>query len=119
MATHASTKYDPTHERQRRWGERNQEKRREINRRAARKSNLARFGLTIDDYENRLAKQEGACAICGHRPGPDDRCLAVDHDHETSVVRGLLCHECNMGLGKLGDTVEQLEAALAYLKGER
>lgn len=121
MATHASTKYDPTHERQQRWAERNPEKRREINARAMRKSQqkaaLARFGMTEADRLDMLAKQDGGCAICGRPDGAGGRRLAIDH--ETNVVRGLLCSECNMGLGKLGDTVECLTAALAYLKGER
>ncbi|WP_439372911.1 endonuclease domain-containing protein [Bradyrhizobium sp. DASA03120] len=53
---------------------------------------------------------DNKCAIC-HREGP----LAIDHDHETGQFRGYICRECNMGLGKLGDTVEALQRVLAYL----
>lgn len=42
--------------------------------------------------------------------------LVVDHDHNTGVVRGLLCHNCNRALGLLQDNPETLEVAIAYLK---
>lgn len=69
------------------------------------------YGLTPEEYENLLDKQNGLCGICmssGVR-------LAVDHDHVTKQVRGLLCHTCNTGLGKLGDNIEGIERALNYL----
>lgn len=65
--------------------------------------------------EQRAALEEqqgGRCAICGRQA----RKLVVDHDHETGVVRGLLCHGCNTSMGVLGDSVEGLERAIAYLK---
>jgi hypothetical protein len=53
------------------------------------------------------------CECCGRS---NRRALALDHCHVTGEFRGWLCDACNMGLGKLGDTVEALERALAYLK---
>jgi len=53
------------------------------------------------------------CECCGKT---NRRALALDHCHATGEFRGWLCDSCNMGLGKLGDTVEALERALAYLK---
>jgi hypothetical protein len=54
---------------------------------------------------------DSKCAIC-HREMP----LCLDHDHETGKFRGYICRDCNMGLGKLGDTVEMIRRVLAYLE---
>jgi hypothetical protein len=56
-----------------------------------------------------------ACEACG-RLSTDGRQLHVDHCHVTGVFRGWLCSNCNLGLGKLGDTVGAVERMLAYLK---
>jgi hypothetical protein len=64
----------------------------------SRKSMLKRqYGLTLEDYETMLVTQGGVCKMCGGPPGK--RMLAVDHDHETGKIRGLLCVRCNVGLG--------------------
>lgn len=75
--------------------------------------NLARYGLTCDDYEAMLEAQGGVCAICG---GTDQRRrLNVDHDHATGEVRGLLCSGCNGArLGRLGDSIERAETRARY-----
>lgn len=73
-----------------------------------------RFGITIDKYESMLAAQDYGCKIC---QGNDlDRSLAIDHNHETGKVRGLLCSKCNRGLGYFQDNVELLQKAIDYLK---
>lgn len=65
------------------------------------------YGLNKDEYED-LIKQ--GCTICGtHKK------LAVDHDHVTGVVRGVLCHNHNVGLGMFHDSIEELEGAIKYL----
>lgn len=51
------------------------------------------YGLSAGEYAARLAEQDGRCAICTRRP--IRRRLAVDHDHETNAIRGLLCYHCN------------------------
>jgi hypothetical protein len=79
----------------------------------ARRRRMAQYGLTVDAYDALLAEQGGCCAICGDPPGK--RPLAVDHDHETGDVRGLLCLPCNTGLGLFRDDLERLAAAAAYL----
>lgn len=70
-----------------------------------------RYGITKQFYEQEVKKQNGKCAICAVR-----EIKHIDHDHTTNQYRGLLCQECNTGLGKLGDTIEGVEAALTYLK---
>jgi hypothetical protein len=82
---------------------------------------LARLGLTVTDYERLLEEQGGRCAICGcpegHRSCYGKKCkLAVDHEHQTGQVRGLLCNNCNRGLGRFKDSLSLLEAAIRYLK---
>jgi hypothetical protein len=74
-----------------------------------------RFGITVEDYDRILSEQGGGCAICGDAPRPGARRLAVDHDHGTGQVRGILCHRCNQAIGALGDTREALGCVLAYL----
>jgi hypothetical protein len=79
------------------------------------------YGLTVEDYDRLLAEQGGVCAICRQpetrrkrRSSTEVVPLAVDHDHDTGVVRGLLCHTCNVRLGHVDDRA-WLDRALAYL----
>ncbi len=74
------------------------------------------YGLTIEQYEQMAAAQNGVCAIC-QKPSTDGKRLHVDHCHSTGVIRGLLCNKCNPAIGSLGDTPEMLERAIAYLRG--
>jgi len=81
-----------------------------------RKSQLKRwYGLTPEDYDALLEKQNGVCAIC-KQVCVSGRRLAVDHDHITGKVRGLLCCKCNRGLGNFGDDVSRIKQALEYLQ---
>ncbi len=81
--------------------------------RAAAKRRKWIFGLDAEQYERLLQQQDGVCGSCGQ---PSVKRLGVDHDHESHVVRGLLCNNCNLGIGMLGDNIEGLERALAYLR---
>ena len=76
------------------------------------------YNITLEDYNQMFADQEGRCGICGTHQTECKKALAVDHNHETNEVRGLLCDPCNLGLGKLGDNVEGLEQAMRYLNGD-
>ena len=69
-----------------------------------------RYGIGADEFDALLAKQGGVCRICG-RPDPEH----VDHDHKTGRVRGILCFNCNGGLGQFADDVDRLESAAHYL----
>lgn len=70
-----------------------------------------------DEYDRRVLEQGGVCAICGRSPESQRyRCLAVDHDHKTGLLRELLCDPCNLGLGKFKDDPQLLDAAAAYLQ---
>lgn len=70
-------------------------------REASRNNNLVRnFGITLDEYNHKLRGQGGVCEICRRLP-PATRNLAVDHNHSTGEVRGLLCTQCNILVGYL------------------
>jgi len=71
-----------------------------------------KYGITLDEYEEMLAGQNGVCASCGTPPA--GRKLAVDHDHETGVIRGLLCQPCNTALGLLQESPDRVASLLAY-----
>ncbi len=79
------------------------------------------FGITLEDYDYMLYKQDYRCAVCGSDyPGCNGKgkrnSFCVDHDHETNKVRGLLCRNCNTGIGLLGDNIKGLEKAIKYLE---
>jgi len=57
------------------------------------------FGITEIEYNEILKRQNGHCATCPRTPEDEGRRLAVDHDHKTGKVRGLLCYPCNISLG--------------------
>lgn len=81
------------------------------------------YGISADQYDSMVAKQHGRCAICRRKPW--DRAtkdsarrknLAIDHDHATGVIRGLLCTSCNKGLGLLREDPALMRAAVQYLQ---
>ncbi len=84
-------------------------------RRVRKKQNLKRFGLTEDSFNVIMVKQNGVCAICKN-PEPAKRALAIDHNHQTGKIRGLLCTRCNQGIGCFVDQPLILEAAIKYLQ---
>jgi len=82
----------------------------------------AKFGLTVEEYDCMLSAQSGVCAICR---SPETmtlrgklKTLAVDHDHVTGKVRGLLCHACNAALGHMRDNPSTLREAALYLESD-
>ena len=79
------------------------------------------YGLTYSEVIELREKQNNLCAICDE-PGflMNDRVksgLNVDHNHKTGEVRGLLCHNCNRGLGLFKDNTDRLKRAIDYLEG--
>jgi hypothetical protein len=87
--------------------------------RVGRRSHLLnRYGITIEQYEALVVAQDGCCAICGsdNPRSHKRRYFAIDHDHITGKIRGLLCIPCNTGIGGLQDDPALLESALRYLR---
>jgi len=82
---------------------------------------MRNYGITQTDYDQLYVAHDGRCAICRQIEtrikNSRVKWIAVDHDHKTNEVRGLLCHQCNVGIGSFKDDVELLEAAVRYLRG--
>lgn len=76
------------------------------------------YRMTPDDFNALWARQSGKCDICEVLMAPKGKAknsVCVDHNHATGEVRGLLCRECNQGLGHFKDSPEALKSALRYL----
>jgi hypothetical protein len=71
------------------------------------------YGITLEKYEKMVIGQGGRCKICCK-----SRKLYVDHCHETKKVRGLLCNQCNVAIGHLGECISTLNRAIEYVKME-
>lgn len=82
---------------------------------AERRRKELRYGITPEQWQAMWESQGEACAICGTA---SDR-PHVDHDHKTGVVRGILCHHCNVGLGHAFDDPATLRKMAAYLEENR
>ena len=74
------------------------------------------YNITLDGYNKMLAEQDGRCWICGSHEDKFKIRLAVDHCHNTKKIRGLLCDNCNKGLGMLKDDPKLLKKAIKYLE---
>jgi hypothetical protein len=77
-----------------------------------------RLGLHItkEEYDDLYKKQEGKCAICEQEATGFKKTLCLDHCHKTLKIRGFLCDNCNAGLGKFKDNVENMKKAIQYLE---
>lgn len=75
-----------------------------------------RYGITLEEYDEKLEAQGGGCAICGKTPEENGQRLCADHDHETGIFRGVLCTHCNAGLGMFQDNIALLGDAMFYLR---
>lgn len=110
---------EPANIRAKTWAQENPDK--------VRSSNLKKYNITLEQYNEMLINQNNSCAICGS-PDPGVGSFAVDHDHsccaerKTSCgkcIRGLLCSNCNNGLGRFKDNFEILLKAAKYLQKKK
>lgn len=75
------------------------------------------YGLLPGEWDAMLAAQGSRCAICGDaEPGGKYNTWHTDHDHDTGLTRGLLCHNCNVGIGHFRDRPDIMAAAIQYLQ---
>ena len=113
------------HKRGAEWAKANRDRKNKTSREwAAKNKNYRRIktlighGLTQEEYEKLFQKQNGLCAICRNQEDPayKKKYLSIDHDHKSGIVRGLLCHKCNIGIGMFEDDPDRMASALKYLK---
>ena len=71
------------------------------------------YGITLNQYNFLLEKQRGLCSICFKKEL--GKKLAVDHCHKSKKIRGLLCQNCNIGIGVFKDDTLLLRSAIEYL----
>lgn len=94
--------------------------RQEKARERARWYNIKRlYGISQNEYEELLQKQEGRCAICKRHHTEFTKALSVDHDHKSMEIRGLLCHFCNSRFLGRHSNPELFQAAFEYLISPR
>lgn len=74
------------------------------------------FGIGYEEYLIMLAAQQGGCAICGTTSTGKRKAFAVDHNHATGKIRGLLCGNCNTGIGNLREDEGIMLRAIEYLR---
>ena len=95
--------------------EKYKETRKEIRKPTERRNHLKiKYGITEIEYEKMFNNQDGKCLLCDKKC--DYRKLHIDHCHSTGKIRGLLCSNCNLGLGNFKDNIETLKKAIEYLK---
>ena len=114
----------------REWDQKNLEHKREYERNALRTKQHLReyrkqylkeytlqkyFGISLAQYQELLNKQDNACFICRKDQSEFDKYLAVDHNHTTGEIRGLLCYECNRNLIRNHEDAKLFERAALYL----
>jgi hypothetical protein len=73
------------------------------------------FGITLEDYKDKLQEQNNLCAICRRDNNYKRNYFEVDHCHKTGKIRDLLCSQCNMGLGSFKDSPEIMKSAIDYI----
>jgi hypothetical protein len=72
---------------------------------------MRRYGIGAEEVDELIRQQGGLCAVCGRREAKQ-----VDHDHETGVVRGIVCLLCNAAMGAFHDDPNLIRRAIAYVK---
>lgn len=92
------------------------EKSSEVRRLTNLRARAAGLGLDVEAVVAYYEAHDGRCEICGNPPRKGGRDLNMDHDHATGAFRGMLCDNCNAGLGRFKDDPVRMESAISYLK---
>lgn len=73
------------------------------------------YNLTVEEYNKILESQQHKCAICKRHTSEFKKKFSVDHNHDNGRIRGLLCYNCNLGIGKFKDDMIWLVEAVKYI----
>ena len=85
---------------------------------AQQKGQLKRFNMTPEDRDNMIMEQKNRCKICGRLIDQGKRKGDIDHNHKTRIVRGILCHSCNILIGMSKENPYILINAIKYLENK-
>ena len=86
----------------------------EVLKRKSERYRTKKYGISPEEYNTMVETQGGVCLIC-HQPGDTRFGLVVDHDHDSGAIRGLLCANCNQGIGHLQDDPDRMRRAADYV----
>jgi hypothetical protein len=78
-----------------------------------------KYNMTIEEHDALFASQGSVCGACGSPEPNSKKGWSTDHCHKTGVVRGIVCHHCNIGIGHAKDSVETIRSWIAYLERSR
>lgn len=82
------------------------------------RANILKHGITDEQYQELIDRSGGSCELCGYTPGENaTKSLSIDHDHETGLIRGLLCWSCNIAMSYL-DNQNWMNKAMLYKNNE-
>jgi hypothetical protein len=110
-------KYNNKHKKERKnYLEKNKENFKEVRRKYYQTVKFKKYNITKEEYVELFNKQNGRCNICGTHQSELKIALAIDHDHVTKKIRGLLCMKCNRGIGFFNDNTNFLLKAIEHLK---
>lgn len=101
------------HTKSKTWKQENKQAAQDSQRKSMRK---LRYGLTEEAFSLRYTEQGGCCAICSTPLETTGKNTHIDHDHNTGKVRGLLCNNCNTGIGKFSEDTVTLQKAILYIE---
>jgi len=74
------------------------------------------YGISLEERERIFESQGRTCASCGNTEPGSKKGWAIDHNHETDEIRGILCTPCNVALGMVKDSIERLHQLETYLR---
>jgi DNA-binding transcriptional MerR regulator len=80
------------------------------------KQRARHYGISVEELRSFLAKHDDRCTVCRDPFDQNPKHKHIDHCHATGRLRGVLCRDCNHALGNVKDSVERLEALIAYLR---
>ena len=76
---------------------------------------IKQFGINEEKYNKMVEKVNNRCEICGKHTKELKKSLCIDHDHNTGKIRGLLCSDCNVAIGRFKDNINSIKNAIKYL----